>query len=247
MDYRRNETVGNTYAGNNRGNFSGKSRQASTSNKKTNWVGDKMFEETSIEYLKNTNIFKDMNVKEIVKDKERQLRGIDVIAQLLGKDVSVDVKSIASQLPTFCFEVSGNIHTNQLGWLINPKVETEYYLVVYHDIVGASSYRQGKALMNQDNVASTEAFLIKKEDLKKEIERVLGDLNSVVEKIRGYNIQQKSSVKFDETGEIVKNKRKMDIYPVLSCGLYEQPINVVVRKEVLNKLAIMHWYIVDKG
>ena len=39
----------------------------------------------------------------------------------------------------------------------------------------------------------------------------------------------------------------MNIYPVLSCGLYEQPINIVVRKEVLKELAIMHWIIHDKG
>ena len=170
-----------------------------------------------------------MNIQEIVKDRDRQLRGIDVIAQLYGQDIKVDVKSIASQLPTFCFEISGNVNTSQKGWLINPDVETEYYL------------------MTQNNVASTEAMLIKKETLKKEIERHLGDLEVLVDKIRAYEIHQKSAARFNEKGELVKNRNRMNIYPVLSCGLYEQPINIVVRKEVLKELAIMHWIIHDKG
>ena len=114
----------------NLGNRTSRSIHSSQSNKRTNWVGDKAFEETSIQYLQNTNIFKDMNIQEIVKDRDRQLRGIDVIAQLYGQDIKVDIKSIASQLPTFCFEISGNINTSQKGWLINPDVETEYYLIV---------------------------------------------------------------------------------------------------------------------
>lgn len=156
----------------NLGNRTSRSIHSSQSNKRTNWVGDKAFEETSIQYLQNTNIFKDMNIQEIVKDRDRQLRGIDVIAQLYGQDIKVDIKSIASQLPTFCFEISGNINTSQKGWLINPDVETEYYLIVYHEIIGASSYRQGKALMTQDNVAETEAMLINKETLKKRLKNI---------------------------------------------------------------------------
>ena len=89
----------------NLGNRTSRSIHSSQSNKRTNWVGDKAFEETSIQYLQNTNIFKDMNIQEIVKDRDRQLRGIDVIAQLYGQDIKVDIKSIASQLPTFCFEI----------------------------------------------------------------------------------------------------------------------------------------------
>ena len=214
----------------NLGNRTSRSIHSSQSNKRTNWVGDKAFEETSIQYLQNTNIFKDMNIQE-----------------LYGQDIKVDIKSIASQLPTFCFEISGNINTSQKGWLINPDVETEYYLIVYHEIIGASSYRQGKALMTQDNVAETEAMLINKETLKKEIERHLGDLEVLVDKIRAYEIHQKSAARFNEKGELVKNRNRMNIYPVLSCGLYEQPINIVVRKEVLKELAIMHWIIHDKG
>ena len=244
MDFNKSES--NQAYKLNLGNRTGRPRCSSQSNKRTNWVGDKAFEETSIQYLQNTSIFKELNIQEIVKDRDRQLRGIDVIAQLYGQDIKVDVKSIASQLPTFCFEISGNINTSQKGWLINPDMQTDYYLIVYHEVIGASSYRQGKTLMTQDNVASTEAMLIKKETLKKEIERNLGDLDVLVEKIRGYDIHQKSAARFNEKGELVKNKNRMDIYPVLSCGLYEQPINVVVRKEVLKKLAIMHWMILDK-
>ena len=87
----------------------------------------------------------------------------------------------------------------------------------------------------------------KKETLKKEIERHLGDLEVLVDKIRAYEIHQKSAARFNEKGELVKNRNRMNIYPVLSCGLYEQPINIVVRKEVLKELAIMHWIIHDKG
>ena len=49
----------------NLGNRTSRSIHSSQSNKRTNWVGDKAFEETSIQYLQNTNIFKDMNIQEI--------------------------------------------------------------------------------------------------------------------------------------------------------------------------------------
>lgn len=217
-----------------RGNFG-------QSNRTSNWLVDKSFEETSIEYLKNSSIFKEMKVEEIIKDRERQLRGIDVISEIYK---NVDVKSIASKLPTFCFEISGNIHSGQVGWFCNDDLDTDFYLVVWHEVQGAKSYQSGKRLMNLENVVSTEALLIRKSDLKKAVEEELGDLKELVEKIRSYNIHQKTSVKFDSNAN--PTKAKMDIYPVLSAGLYEQPINVVVRKEVLEKLSIKHWIIKDK-
>lgn len=77
---------------------------------KSNWIEDKAFEEKCIEYLgKETDIINYLK-GEIIVDKKRQLQGIDIIGRVGDKQVTIDVKLIASfNFPTFCFEISGNI------------------------------------------------------------------------------------------------------------------------------------------
>lgn len=216
--------------------------------KKSNYLGDKCFEETSMHYLENTQIFKDMNIREVVHDRARQLKGIDAIGSIGNVSINVDVKAIASQLNTFCFEISGNVSTNQVGWLINPKLETTHYLIVYHTVKGAErNYRLGKRIMTVNNVIETEALLIEKEKLKSFIQKELGqNLDSVVKEIRKQDLEGRGVVRFNKEMNVVKGTVNQKAYPTISLGLKEQPINVVVRKESLKELADKHWIIEDE-
>lgn len=222
-------------------------KQKCLNNAKSNYLGDKCFEETSMYYLEKSQIFKDMNIREVVHDRKRQLRGIDAIGNLNDKDIYVDVKAIASQLNTFCFEISGNISTNQIGWLINPNLETTHYLVVYHTVKGAEkNYRLGKRIMTVNNVIETEALLIEKEKLTKFIQEELNnELPQIVEQIRGLELEGRGVVRFDKDMNATKKSIKQNAYPTISLGLKEQPINVVVRKECLKQIAQRHWIIED--
>lgn len=222
-------------------------KQKCLNNAKSNYLGDKCFEETSMHYLENTRIFKDMNIKEIVHDRTRQLKGIDAIGSMNNKPINVDVKAIASQLNTFCFEISGNVSTNQIGWLINPTLETTHYLIVYHTVKGAErNYRLGKRIMTVNNVIETEALLIEKEKLNQFIEKQIGNIPHVVKEIRNMNLEGRGVVRFDKNLNPSKKSIQENVYPTISLGLKEQPINVVVRKEYLKELAAKHWIIEDE-
>lgn len=189
-----------------------------------------------------------MNIREIVHDRARQLKGIDAIGSIGNDSINVDVKAIASQLNTFCFEISGNVSTNQVGWLINPKLETTHYLIVYHTVKGAErNYRLGKRIMTVNNVIETEALLIEKEKLKSFIQKELGqNLDSVVKEIRKQDLEGRGVVRFNKEMNVVKGTVNQKAYPTISLGLKEQPINVVVRKESLKELADKHWIIEDE-
>ena len=189
-----------------------------------------------------------MNIREIVHDRARQLKGIDAIGSIGNDSINVDVKAIASQLNTFCFEISGNVSTNQVGWLINPKLETTHYLIVYHTVKGAErNYRLGKRIMTVNNVIETEALLIEKEKLKSFIQKELGqNLDSVVKEIRKLDLEGRGVVRFNKEMNVVKGTVNQKAYPTISLGLKEQPINVVIRKESLKELADKHWIIEDE-
>lgn len=213
----------------------------------SSWKIDKRFEETSMNYLSNSPIFNDLNVKEIINDRPRQLKGIDIIAEINKKESNVDVKAIASQLPTFCFEISGNVHSGQVGWLLKEDLETDYYLIVYHEVKGAEkNYNLGKKIMTYDNIIKTEAFLISKIKLKHRIEKQFGmKLEEVVSYIRELKLEGDKVIRFhnDLTIQEGKGNRNLNIYPTISLNIYEQPINIVIRKEVLKELADNHWII----
>lgn len=219
-------------------------------NKTSNYVMDKKFEEASMAYLRNTSIFNDIHVKEEVKDYKRQKRGIDIIAEIDNIDTTVDVKAIASQLPTFCFELAGSVSTGQVGWLINDELETDYYLLVYHDTGGDDSYSFSKNKIIKDNacIQETEAILIKKSALLNKIEEEIHcDLNRIVELIRQKDTSKYRTerLKFNAEGEIFWGKGG-NIYFTLSKKLKEQPINVVVRKNILYSIATKRWLIQEK-
>lgn len=245
---RNREGNGNNYQSNSNNQCFQGNNQAlkNQGNKTSGWVGDKLFEETSMNYLLQSRIFKDLNIKSIIKDRTRQLQGIDVIGEWQNIPINIDVKSIASQLGTFCFEISGNVSSGQVGWLLNDSLLTDYYLIVYHEVEGApNNYRLGKRIMTNTNIIETEALLIKKETLKQRIEQEMHiPLDEVVSRIReGDFTHKKSVVRFDRNLNEVKGSVKELIYPTLSAGLKEQPINVVIRKSVLLEIAEKHWVI----
>lgn len=234
-------------------------------NKKSMWCADKRFEETSLEFLRGkSRILKEMGTREIVKDRDRQLKGIDLICDLpirfpnsffkmRGK--SVDIKSIAKVISTFSFEISGNVSSGQIGWLINPNVQTEYYLLVYHQIKDESfSYTVNKQRMTTDNILYTKAILLKKEKLLKKIYKELHEkeFDKIVEEIRDKTVDKKSISRFviDSDGNIRQKERcdkENKMWLTVSNQLKERPINIIVRREVLEEISEKIWEVDGNG
>lgn len=240
-------------------------------NKKSMWKVDKSFEESSTEYLdKKTSILKEMGVKEIVKDKSRQKQGIDLICDIPRtfpksifkfKERKVDIKSIAKVIPTFSFEISGNVSTGQLGWLINPDLQTDYYLIVYHEIKnGSGSYTTDKQNMTVDNIVYTKALLIKKDKLLKRIHqefhqeftqeylseliKEIRQLSSKNSDIKRYTINEEGKIKEREGAKNTNNSSSM--YFTISNQLKEKPINIIIKRTILEEIAEKIWEVNEK-
>ncbi len=231
--------------------------------KKSNFVSDKRFEEVSLEYLRTkTKILKELGTKEIVKDRSRQVQGIDIICDIPRtfpksffklKQKKVDIKACAKLIPTFCFEFAGNKTSKNKGWIANSELLTDYYLLVYHEIEnGSRSYTVNKARITVDNVIYTKALLIKKAKICKYINEYIKDVSYdyIITTIREMSKDKKSIARYqlDENGKIIE-KRKDDnkIYFSVSKQLGEQPINIILRREELEKLAEHIWEVDKNG
>lgn len=241
-----------------------KASNSSVSQKKSTWVIDKKFEETSMEFLRaKTEILKELGTKEIVKDRDRQIKGIDLICdipkafpksffKLKGKNV--DVKSIAKVIPTFSFEISGNKSSGQIGWLANSTLETDYYLIVYHQIENESqSYKTNKQKMTTDNVIYTKALLIKKDKLKSLIKDSINNksFNVLVEEIRELSEEKKGINRYvlDTEGKVIEkgSESKSEIYFTVSNQIKERPINIIVKRHILEQISERIWEVDGNG
>lgn len=237
-------------------NLKNVSRETKLASKRSAWNIDKKFEETVMKYLETKNILNELNSQGYEQSLEQQRKGIDFIGTYKGQEIKVDVKSIATNdFKTFCFEIAGNVHSGQVGWLLNPNIETDYYLLTYHDVQDfGSNYREAKYHMTLDNINETVAYLISKKAIQDTIKKHLksDDLQKVVDQIRNYGPQfenWRKSVRFKVSNNSVYPYDSKDwkgvnyVYPTLSPQLYEQPINIVINRELLEELAEEIWHI----
>lgn len=101
---------------------------------------------------------------EVVKDRERQLKGIDVILNKKGEEILIDEKSTRyygeDHIPSYFFELSLlDEHFNRrVGWFNDPNKINTHYLITW--------YKYNRC----DEIEAAECLLIKKEAVKLIIE-----------------------------------------------------------------------------
>lgn len=221
---------------------------------KSNFKEDKRFEEESTRFLIRSHILMELGTKTIIEDIERQKQGVDLICDIpfddgtVKESQNVDIKAIASTIPTFCFEVAGNIGSNQVGWLLNSELLTDYYLIVYHDIIGGTNYSANKEKLTVDNVNYTKALLINKEKLQQLVLDYfmfdsLDDVQGVVDRIKFLNQDEVKQNTYSYDGvsltplDKTDNKRDLKMWFSASNHLKERPINVVIRQKLLESIS----------
>ncbi len=166
--------------------------------------------------------------------RDEQLSGSDIIISVpsLGiKDAVVDEKAITHymtrQLPTFALELSflsqsGNVVE---GWLTDSDKVTEYYLMMWPVATKRWS-------IEIQDIKYIDYMLVKRSDI----------LNWLAN--QGYTIdklKEKANIirnTITENGAIDKIDGK-DYWFYLTTQLVECPINVVIRKKIYEKLALM--------
>lgn len=225
-----------------------------TSDPKSNFKGDKRFEEESTRFLIRSHILMELGTKTIIEDLERQKQGVDLICDIpfddgtVKESQNVDIKAIASTIPTFCFEVAGNTGSGQVGWLLNSELVTDYYLVVYHDIIGGTNYSANKEILTVDNVNYTKAMLINKEKLQQLVLDYfmfdcLKDAQEVVKRIKFLNQDETKMTTYSYDGVRItqlnnaSDKKDLKMWFSASNHLNERPINVVIRQQLLESIS----------
>lgn len=191
---------------------------------------------------------------EIVRDKERQVKGIDIILNYKGKKYTIDLKAntdyINQKKPLWSFvqEITtlNNDKVPIIGWLLNTNLENEYLSFLWID-----KTKDGKLTCAED-IESAEIAIVKKEKIINYLAN-LGMTRELLLSIaydlryhNGENVEELTDGKYkavvSQYGKIyVGNKYKDGFGIVFSkTNKDEQPVNVMVPRKVLIGLSEIH-------
>lgn len=219
---------------------------------------DKKFEELTNEWMKENLGYSSIEPEEFVKDCERQLKGIDIVSKSNG---NIDEKAIAGKLNTFCFELSGNLRSNKqgvdAGWLFKQDSETDAYLLEYFRLDEELDYKSGKERVlatEGKSIRGCECILIQKNilvrticnyfDIEKEaFSMILEECRKACEKgtNRFFTIEEGHLKPL-----MPEEKKSEDMWITVSPSLKECPINIVIRKQLLKRIADKTWVISNR-
>lgn len=201
----------------------------------TNRSEDKRLEGITNEFLEKYYIPK-MDEAEWVNDRDRQVRGVDIILTSAADgldhaktDIKSAVKYSDRYLPTYSLELSfiNKGLKEQTGWLLDDRLETEYYLLLY-----PHSGKHYTDIKTVDDIDYIDYYLVKKED-------ILRFLLS-----RGYGKEELLDVsasmreEYDGGSKLIRESKSENFHFSLSGNMPEKPINVVVKRRVYDRYAI---------
>lgn len=209
----------------------------------SNIARDRRVEQEIAKFLDNS-LYKSVLFTEIerVNDRGRQLEGIDLFISSPSLNLNkspADEKSQSSltylnkPIPTFVLELSSlnKDRKEVIGWFLDKTKKTEYYIFVWLE-----KTRKIEDLTEDDIeevyycIVSRETLLSYFEDLSLSLEELTNRTSEIREKFKDSN----------ERTSIDKDKYGNKFYFFYSGQLHEKPINIVIRKEVLIDLAILH-------
>ena len=164
--------------------------------------------------------------------------------QLIGKDVSfsfgdlkhliVDEKAathyINKDIPTFAFELSFLLPTKTevVGWLLDPGKKTEYYFLMW--IKAKSNWD-----IKKDDIQEISATLVSRKKILNYLESITYD--------RGKLLRANDKIRLNNLDGALGKAEKSPVYFYSSMDLSEQPINLIIKRKVLEKLALKNFKI----
>lgn len=168
--------------------------------------------------------------RERVTDRERQVKGLDVILKRDGKVYNIDEKAAiryTNGLKTFALELSFlNRKGNRVdGWLIDEKKVNDYFVFVWINKI------EGELIENVDSFKEVEVALVSKEKIMVYLESLGWDVDKLL--IKDERIRDGID---DNLGDIRKNGCKFSY----SEKLFEKPINILLPKQAYIKIADEH-------
>ena len=187
---------------------------------------------------------------ERVTDRDTQLTGIDVILRFPGQTICIDEKASLyycnRNLPTFAFELDlvqpagGTLLT---GWFLKKTLKTDRYLLIWPNVVcekqGRQWVRKDIAQLEEPDFTVAEACLLSKEKLKKYLrEKGLDDAQL---QRRAVSLRRRASA--EEKVQLTE-KLGPGLKLMYSGQLAEEPVNLIIRKDLLFELS-EHAYLIS--
>lgn len=207
---------------------------------------DKNHEEIIAGWL-DKYFYSKLNVSEVVhkrveevisknRIKEAQKQGIDMVLKDKNEKLYfIDEKSqttyLNNPLPTFAFEISYEFKgEKRKGWLVDSNKETSHYILVYPASDSIDSY---KDLNNVEDIDFAEVLLINKNRLMTELYNLGIDENLLIESAGNIEIENKNVP--------IKGISKDFVGLYKSGKLAEKPVNLVVKRTMLDTVASAVW------
>ena len=199
----------------------------------SNRKSDTRQESVITQFLENRFFSKYGKPYEIVRDKERQVKGIDVI--LNGKNIDIKAQSskryINNPTDTFLLEISflNKNGEEMVGWFLNNDLLTDYYAFVW--IIDATVNESGGITIAED-IHKAEMMFVDKRKLQDYIATKY-DASSLLQEA------DRARVVGERVSEVLMDGIKFSHTPTL----FEKPCNLVVKKSLLNKFSVGHYFI----
>lgn len=222
----------------------------SKSLRETDMRGERIVKEYLTKYfynlIRSNKILDKINDFSSIESIEQQFQGVDTVLYLNnGKTLNIDekcaLKYINTNLSTFAFEIQWFRYGEKtVGWFINQKLQTQYYFLMWvkgKPIIESKSGIQLKKYdyiqhMTVDDLTAVELFVVNKHLLLEYLckiglpsEKLLKQANWMIDN----NIEQ----------SIVTPEIKY----FYSGYLAEKPVNLVISKKLLKRLADAVFYI----
>jgi len=176
---------------------------------------------------------------ERVRDRKRQCEGIDVIFDIGGNHYLCDEKNggtrINTNLRTFSLELSfiDRSGTRRTGWLLNEHNINDSYLFVWTDKADSEKPH------SIDEIHNVEVALVKKCRIKEYLKETSGLDELTLLAMNESIVNRPNTMDYALISENA-GKRKYSINGVTVCHstqLYEQPLNIILPREVYRKIA----------
>lgn len=202
-------------------------------------------------YLYNRMKSKCKNINRIT-DKNLQMHGIDVIIEYDNGDlVNIDEKAQLHYIDvcrnTFVFEIDfiGRDNVLHPGWLFNNELKTDTYMLIwpketiYNEVIksidnNVEQLNKIKKILRNikcDDFVSVECYLIKRDTIKEYLSSNGWNSERILEK----SAELRHNKKYKRT--FLSETNSFYFYFSEPFNYRETPINIVIKKDVLKKLA----------
>lgn len=164
-----------------------------------------------------------------VNDENYQKKGIDTVVQAKDIKLIIDEKAtlhyINKNIPTFAFELLNRTSGAQ-GWLYNHSYLTTHYLLAWPNASNPDSIRKA------DDYTNADVMLIERASLIDMLASKRLDETALREKVNYY------------LPKVTRENFKFELVPGITLffteWLSEKPINIVIKKNLLDTIAIFH-------